>query len=67
MIGYVEADDLAVGRARISASPARAAWDAVIGEWFEPLDPSRPDEGMRILPLVFHLEDQLEKLPRTRA
>lgn len=61
VVGYVEADDFAASRARISASPARAEWDALIGDWFEPLDPARPDEGMRMLSLAFQLEDQLER------
>lgn len=67
VVGYVEAHDFAASRARIAASPARAEWDALIGDWFEPLDPARPDEGMRVLPIAFQLEDQLAALDRSEA
>lgn len=59
VVGYVEAEDFDTSRARIGASPARAAWDRLIGDWFTPLDPDRPDEGMRRLSIAFQLEDQL--------
>ena len=61
IVGYVEADDFDASRALISASPARAEWDALIGEYFEPLDPARPAEGMRQLSLAFTLEEQLAR------
>ncbi len=54
VIGYVEADDFDASRALISASPARAEWDALIGEFFEP-------EPMRLVPLAFNLERQLRR------
>lgn len=55
VIGYVEAEDFDASRALISASAARAEWDALIGEYFEP-------EPMRLVPLVFTLEEQLRSL-----
>ncbi|CAN5357225.1 L-rhamnose mutarotase [soil metagenome] len=59
IVGYVEAEDFDGSRALISSSEARAEWDALIGEYFEPLDPARPHEGMRQLPIAFQLEEQL--------
>ena len=55
LIGYVEADDLA-------ATEVNARWQAEMAPFFVDLD-GRPDEGLRLLQEVFHLEDQLGTPP----
>jgi hypothetical protein len=32
--------------------------------YFQDLDGAGPDEGMRVLPLIFQLESQLDSIPR---
>ena len=55
LIGYVEADDLAASEAAMNATEVNARWQAEMAPFFEDLD-GRPDEGMRPLTEVFHLD-----------
>ena len=59
LIGYVEADDLAVAQARVAATDVNARWQAAMAELFASDGP--PDEAWEIVPEVFNLEDQLAR------
>jgi L-rhamnose mutarotase len=59
LVGYVEADDLAAAQSAMEATEVNARWQAEMAPFFESLDGRRPDEGFRLLPEIFHLEDQL--------
>jgi L-rhamnose mutarotase len=43
----------------MEATEVNARWQAEMAPFFEGLDGRRPDEGFRLLPEIFHLEDQL--------
>ena len=60
LVGYVEADDLGLAQARVSATEVNARWQAAMAELFTGEGP--PDEAWTILPEVFHLESQLERV-----
>jgi L-rhamnose mutarotase len=63
LVGYVEADDLGVAQARVAATEVNARWQAAMAELFTSEGP--PDEVWEILPEVFHLESQLERVTHT--
>ena len=63
LTGYYETDDDAASAAALAADPRTAAWEAEAAGFFEALPGSRPDQGAPRLPEVFHLEDQLARLP----
>jgi L-rhamnose mutarotase len=62
LIGYVEADDLRDAQAGMAATEVNARWQAEMAPFFVDLA-GRPDEGLRLLEEVFHLEDQLGPPP----
>jgi L-rhamnose mutarotase len=56
LIGYFECDDLASAQAAMAATDVNARWQSEMGEFFVDLDDMKPDEGIRAIPEVFHLE-----------
>ncbi|MFP5290130.1 MAG: L-rhamnose mutarotase [Actinomycetes bacterium] len=58
LVGYLETDDFAAAQAAMAETDINARWQAEMAPFFVELD-GRPDESMRVLPLVFHLETQL--------
>lgn len=57
LFGYVEARDGFDAALRGMADEAvNARWQAVMAPYFEALDGKRPDEGMAVLPEIFHLD-----------
>lgn len=61
LVGYLETDDFAAAQDAMAATDINARWQADMAPFFVELD-GRPDESMRVLPLVFHLETQLAAL-----
>ena len=57
LIGYAEADDLAVAQERVAGTEVNARWQAAMSELFQ--TEGAPDEAWEIIPEVFNLEDQL--------
>ncbi|GAA0381137.1 L-rhamnose mutarotase [Acrocarpospora corrugata] len=55
LVGYLETDDFARARAGMAATEVNARWQAEMAPYFEALD-GRPDEDMRPLTEVFHLD-----------
>jgi L-rhamnose mutarotase len=57
LFGYFEAaQDFAAARAGMEREPVNARWQAAMGQYFEALGGSRPDEAMVELEEVFHLD-----------
>ena len=56
LVGYLETDDFDAARAGMAAREVNARWQAEMGELFAPLDGQAPDEAMRPLEEVFHLD-----------
>jgi L-rhamnose mutarotase len=63
LVGYVESPDLAAAQAAMAATDVNARWQAEMAEFFVGLDGRGPDEGFLLLREVFHLDDQLSRLP----
>ncbi|MFB4314303.1 L-rhamnose mutarotase [Actinomadura sp. 21ATH] len=55
LVGYLETDDFAAAQAAMAETEVNARWQAEMAPFFEDLD-GRPDEGMRPLAEVFHLD-----------
>ncbi|GAA3445960.1 L-rhamnose mutarotase [Planomonospora venezuelensis] len=55
LVGYLETDDFGKAREGMAATEVNARWQAEMAPFFEDLD-GRPDEGMRPLAEVFHLD-----------
>ncbi|WP_242895396.1 L-rhamnose mutarotase [Actinomadura litoris] len=55
LVGYLETDDFEAARAAMARTEADARRRAETAPFFEDLD-GRPDQGMRPLPEVFHLD-----------
>ncbi len=64
LVGYLETDDFAAAQAAMAATDTNERWQADMAPFFVELA-GRPDENMRILPLVFQLETQLAALDTT--
>jgi L-rhamnose mutarotase len=56
LVGYCETPDFQQALDGMAAREVNARWQAEMGEFFEALDGQRPDEAMRPLAEVFHLE-----------
>ena len=56
LVGYFETEDLEAARAAMSKSEVNARWQADMAPFFEKLEGSQPDQSMRILEEVFHLD-----------
>ena len=61
LIGYAEADDLALVQERVARTEVNERWQSQMSAYFTALDGRRPDEGFQLLDEVFHLEDQLNR------
>jgi L-rhamnose mutarotase len=66
LVGYVEADDLEASLAAMARTDVNARWQAEMAPFFLGLD-GGPDEGLVLLDEVFHLEDQLDRIRRSKA
>ena len=66
LVGYVEADDLEAAQAAMARTDVNARWQAEMAGFFTGIDGRPPDEGIRLLTEVFHLEDQLRATQTTR-
>ena len=56
LVGYVEAEDLAVAQEAMAATEVNARWQAEMGRFFTGLDGRSPDQGFLLLDEVFHLD-----------
>jgi L-rhamnose mutarotase len=61
LIGYAEADDLALAQERVARTEVNARWQASMATLFADLSDAAPDESWEIVPEVFNLEDQLAR------
>ena len=59
LIGYAEADDLALAQERVARTEVNERWQASMAALFADLSDAAPDESWEIVPEVFNLEDQL--------
>ncbi len=59
LVGYLETDDWAAAQRDMAAREVNARWQAEMAEFFVELDGSRPDEAMRPLDEVFHLDEPI--------
>ncbi|MFF5262740.1 L-rhamnose mutarotase [Actinomadura viridis] len=55
LVGYLETDDFEAALEGMERTEVNARWQAEMAPFFEDLD-GRPDEGMRPLTEVFHLD-----------
>jgi L-rhamnose mutarotase len=56
LIGYLECDDFSAAQEAMAATDVNARWQAEMAGFFVDLGEERPDEGIRPLPEVFHLD-----------
>ena len=56
LIGYVECDDFEASRRAMEETEVNARWQAEMSGFFQELGGRRPDEGVRKLQEVFHLD-----------
>lgn len=64
LVGYLETDDFEAAQEAMAATEVNALWQSEMSEFFEALDDARPDEAMRPLTEIFHLEDQLRSVDK---
>ncbi|WUI02459.1 L-rhamnose mutarotase [Spirillospora sp. NBC_00431] len=55
LVGYLETDDFEAAREAMARTEVNARWQAEMAPYFEDLD-GRPDDGIRPLTEVFHLD-----------
>ncbi|WP_395106806.1 L-rhamnose mutarotase [Actinomadura sp. SCN-SB] len=55
LVGYLETEDFEKAQEGMARTEVNARWQAEMAPFFEDLD-GRPDEGMRLLTEVFHLD-----------
>ena len=58
LIGYAEADDLALAQQKVARTEVNGRWQAAMAELFQ--TDGAPDEAWELIPEVFNLEDQLD-------
>jgi L-rhamnose mutarotase len=58
LVGYVEADDLDAAQAAMARTDVNTRWQSEMAELFTGIDGRPPDEGLRLLTEVFHLDEQ---------
>ncbi|MET8942730.1 L-rhamnose mutarotase [Streptomyces sp. NPDC004542] len=56
LVGYLETEDFAAAQAAMARTEVNARWQAEMAGFFEALDGDRPDEAMKPLTEVFHLD-----------
>lgn len=59
LIGFLLADDFAAAQQAMETTGVNERWQEQMAPFFVGLDDQRPDEGMRPLDEVFHLETAL--------
>ncbi|MDX2026409.1 L-rhamnose mutarotase [Microcella sp.] len=64
LVGYLETDDFAAAQAAMAETDVNSRWQSEMAPFFVELN-GRPDENMRVLPLVFQLETQLAAIRDT--
>lgn len=64
LIGYAEADDLAVAQERVARTEVNARWQETMTDLFADLGGDAPDQAWELVPEVFNLEDQLRAADR---
>jgi L-rhamnose mutarotase len=62
LVGYVESPDLVAAQAAMAATDVNRRWQAEMVEFFVGLDGRGPDEGLRLLTEIFHLDDQIQNV-----
>jgi L-rhamnose mutarotase len=70
LVGYVEADDLGAAQRMMAATEVNTRWQQSMRRFFVGLDGRTPDEGFELLPEIFNLDQQLDRLtgdPETEA
>lgn len=60
LIGFVAADDLTRAQEAVARTEVNARWQAAMAELFS--TDGAPDEAWELMPEVFNLEDQLDRL-----
>jgi L-rhamnose mutarotase len=56
LIGYLESDDFDAAQAAMAATEVNGRWQAEMAGFFVDLSDQRPDEGIRPLAEIFHLD-----------
>ncbi|MER7394314.1 L-rhamnose mutarotase [Streptomyces sp. NPDC000151] len=56
LVGYLETEDFTAAQEAMAATDVNARWQAEMAPFFEALDGAQPDEAMRPLTEVFHLD-----------
>jgi L-rhamnose mutarotase len=56
LVGYLETDDFAAAQRRMAQTGVNARWQAEMQPYFDELGDLRPDEGVRRIPEIFHLD-----------
>ena len=56
LVGYLETEDFQAALDGMAGTAVNARWQAELAPFFEDLDGRRPDQGMRTLAEVFHLD-----------
>jgi L-rhamnose mutarotase len=56
LIGYLECEDFEAVQAAMAATEVNARWQAEMAGFFIDLGDQRPDEGIRALAEIFHLD-----------
>ncbi|MQY11775.1 L-rhamnose mutarotase [Streptomyces sp. RB5] len=56
LVGYLETEDFAAAQAAMAATDVNTRWQTRMAPFFESLDGAKPDEAVRPLQEVFHLD-----------
>ena len=56
LTGYLECDDFDAALAGMAVRDVNRRWQSEMAPFFAGLDGEAPDEGLRLLPEVFHLD-----------
>ncbi|HZB29132.1 MAG TPA: L-rhamnose mutarotase [Streptosporangiaceae bacterium] len=56
LVGYLETEDFQAALDGMARTDVNARWQAEMAPFFEDLDGRRPDQGLRTLTEVFHLD-----------
>jgi L-rhamnose mutarotase len=56
LTGYLECEDFIAAQAAMAATDVNDRWQREMADFFLALDDGLPDEGMRPIPEIFHLD-----------
>jgi L-rhamnose mutarotase len=56
LTGYLECEDFPAAQAAMEATDVNARWQREMADFFVDLGSERPDEGIRPIPEIFHLD-----------